>query len=752
QSPSPAGDVQFKPLKPSLLSTLGQGALTLDNFPKQSNGNSEQTTLTNNNGVKSNGLINNSSSVVLANSQPMVSSHSLRSNIPFVKPDNTNAANSSTVARRTFSPTAPMRDGTSSPPLEKFGSSNGLSKLNSNADSSSFEDDADLVNGMASNNNYRRKLRLSIKRNSFGDGPGGTNGKTQALSRYSSNVDEDSMSAATKKRADKLAESLGIKVCSEKRQESFHQLFPQLKPTEILIEDFTCAFRKEILIQGKLYVSEYNLSFHSNIIGLVTHFSIPLNKVLSIKKKKTVGIPNAIELSTLHDKYTFATLINRDSAYELLRKVLTNALKGINTVNLNVDDSDMGSEDPLTDESEDSDGEDEADQQSSVAQSHALQKTTTNGNASDSESESSVSDPENMIKDDLEEGGGSGTVEKGEDGTYYGLYTPGPMTHAPTSNDYDNDSSDTKIIDEVVNAPLGAVYSLLFGDDVKFLQNLIKVQKNFDISDIPKFDPATKKRVYTYTKPLNSPVGPKQTRCNVTETIEAQDFNKCCFVIQSTETPDVPSGNVFRVRTKMYFSWAANNATKVFIVTTVVWSGKSWIKGPVEKGTISGQKESLGILVSELKKKIQAALASGGSGKTSKTTKKVKRRRETRELVEHVPELAAPAVEQSPKPNSIWESIVDQMDLRTIITVVLLFIVLWDKIRGPSLKSLQEQIFSSTSKLSSEVDLWDWINSRSGYDSEDSNRHDIRNSALQEQELREVIRVSEQRIQGLKDA
>lgn len=37
--------------------------------------------------------------------------------------------------------------------------------------------------------------------------------------------------------------------------------------------DFGCALQKEILVQGRLYVSEHHLCFYANIFGWVTHVS-----------------------------------------------------------------------------------------------------------------------------------------------------------------------------------------------------------------------------------------------------------------------------------------------------------------------------------------------------------------------------------------------------------------------------------------------------------------------------------------------
>lgn len=38
--------------------------------------------------------------------------------------------------------------------------------------------------------------------------------------------------------------------------------------------DYGCALQREILIQGRLYISEHHLSFNANIFGWVTTVSL----------------------------------------------------------------------------------------------------------------------------------------------------------------------------------------------------------------------------------------------------------------------------------------------------------------------------------------------------------------------------------------------------------------------------------------------------------------------------------------------
>ena len=67
----------------------------------------------------------------------------------------------------------------------------------------------------------------------------------------------------------------GFAVASNKRNAEFHELFPDVPEDDYLIEDYGCALQKEILHQGRLYISENHMCFHANIFGWVTNVCPP---------------------------------------------------------------------------------------------------------------------------------------------------------------------------------------------------------------------------------------------------------------------------------------------------------------------------------------------------------------------------------------------------------------------------------------------------------------------------------------------
>jgi len=82
-------------------------------------------------------------------------------------------------------------------------------------------------------------------------------------------------------------------VANHKRNADFHELFRAIPEGDYLIEgtsargyrpyiiaycypDYGCALQREILVQGRIYISENHICFHTNIFGWVTDVSTHL--------------------------------------------------------------------------------------------------------------------------------------------------------------------------------------------------------------------------------------------------------------------------------------------------------------------------------------------------------------------------------------------------------------------------------------------------------------------------------------------
>lgn len=390
----------------------------------------------------------------------------------------------------------------------------------------------------------------------------------------------------------------GFAVASNKRNKDFHQLFRSVPEDDYLIEDYSAALQRDILLHGRLYVSEGHICFSSNILGWVTNLVISFDEVVSVEKKSTAVIfPNAIVISTLNARNTFASFVARDSTYELLIAIwkiehpnLKSSLNGVTLDNAGTGDktevadpegsmggTESGSDDEVYDEDDDDDDGSfmDAGGPPSVAGSDIGPDPTISRKAST-----------------LALGGAAqtnGAVPKGLEnadtattGAAVSSDFPGATTHEPTQ--CSDEHYDRPITDVTIPAPLGKVYALIFGPASNaFMRKwLVEDQKSRELNmpdDKVGLDNDHKTMVLDYIKPISAPVGPKQTKCITTSTLLAFDLEKAVTVDCSTQTPDVPSGNVFTTKTRYCLTWGPGNSTRLVANCTIEWTGKSWLKG-----------------------------------------------------------------------------------------------------------------------------------------------------------------------------
>jgi hypothetical protein len=85
-------------------------------------------------------------------------------------------------------------------------------------------------------------------------------------------------------------------------------------------------------------------------------------------------------------------------------------------------------------------------------------------------------------------------------------------------------------------------------------------------------------RESTYIKYLGSTIGPKTTKCYLKEEILHLDLNDYITQLTVTQTPDVPSGGSFNVKTKTCISYAAQGKVRVLVTVFVEFTKSSWLK------------------------------------------------------------------------------------------------------------------------------------------------------------------------------
>ncbi|XP_006814226.1 protein Aster-B-like, partial [Saccoglossus kowalevskii] len=110
--------------------------------------------------------------------------------------------------------------------------------------------------------------------------------------------------------------------------EDFRKIFGKHIPdTERLVVDYSCALQKDILVHGRLYLTQNWLCFYANIFRWETLITVKCKDVTAITKERTARvIPNAIQLCTHTEKYFFTSFASRDKTFMILFRLWQNAL------------------------------------------------------------------------------------------------------------------------------------------------------------------------------------------------------------------------------------------------------------------------------------------------------------------------------------------------------------------------------------------------------------------------------------------
>ncbi|KAL5499937.1 hypothetical protein EMCRGX_G011411 [Ephydatia muelleri] len=156
-------------------------------------------------------------------------------------------------------------------------------------------------------------------------------------STYRSERTDTSTSDTGDRRADMLDTSPPSKTrfsftqmfISSHKQKNYdvHKLFSVVPESEKLIDDYSCALQRDILIHGRMYVTQSWVCFYANIFSWETLLTIPVQTIFNITKEKTaLLIPNAIQIhATNQEKYGFSSLMNRDVTFAVIKMVWDNS-------------------------------------------------------------------------------------------------------------------------------------------------------------------------------------------------------------------------------------------------------------------------------------------------------------------------------------------------------------------------------------------------------------------------------------------
>uniref|UniRef100_A0A4X2JU61 GRAM domain containing 1B n=1 Tax=Vombatus ursinus TaxID=29139 RepID=A0A4X2JU61_VOMUR len=453
----------------------------------------------------------------------------------------------------------------------------------------------------------------------------------------------------------------------KQRNEDFRKLFKQLPDTERLIVDYSCALQRDILLQGRLYLSENWICFYSNIFRWETLLTVRLKDICSMTKEKTARlIPNAIQVCTDTEKHFFTSFGARDRTYMMMFRLWQNALlekplcpKELwhfvhqcygNELGLTSDDEDyvppdddfntMGyCEELPVEENEVNDSSSKSSIETKPDASPQLpKKSITNSTlTSTGSSEAPVSFDGLPLEEEVVEGDGPLEKELTIDniiGEKIEILAP---VNSPSLDFNDNediptelsDSSDThdegevqafyedlsgrQYVNEVFNFSVDKLYDLLFTDS-PFQRDFMEQRRFSDIIFHPwkKEDNGNQSRVILYTITLTNPLAPKTATVTETQTMYKACQESECYVIDAEVlTHDVPYHDYFYTINRYTLTRVARNKSRLRVSTELRYRKQPWglVKTFIEKNFWSGLEDYFRHLESELTKTESTYLA-----------------------------------------------------------------------------------------------------------------------------------------------
>lgn len=111
---------------------------------------------------------------------------------------------------------------------------------------------------------------------------------------------------------------MSSKVPSRMNSQQVVRMLFSLPDEEDVLDDFSCALRKKVLIHGRLFCTDNFLCFYANILGFKTKQVIPFREVIAIKRHKGT-ITNSIEIACANKKSFFlGSFTRRNEAFQFI--------------------------------------------------------------------------------------------------------------------------------------------------------------------------------------------------------------------------------------------------------------------------------------------------------------------------------------------------------------------------------------------------------------------------------------------------
>ncbi|XP_056869538.1 protein Aster-C isoform X3 [Takifugu flavidus] len=461
------------------------------------------------------------------------------------------------------------------------------------------------------------------------------------------------------------------------RLDEFKKLFKDLPETERLIGDYPCALQRDILLQGRLYLSESWLCFYSQVFR-GTKITLAFKDVVNITREKTARwIPNAVQVCTAEEKFFFTSFPARNRTYQDVFRMWQNNLVNKRLTCLefwHMIRQHYGHELGLNHE----------EMESLQTPTESSMQTSPSTRTSADEVLRRLEHPSYLRLSGLEHSPVDSSTPQGEDlpsplsshnspsmqDDYHNVPTQPvlerlgldpPSKHSSLSLDLNanedvseqsgsesiedldegvglSDVQGRLYVNKMFHISANKMFELLFTDST-FMRRFMDIRKIFNIGSTAwqKDSSGNTKRNLTYTVTINNPLVGKFSAATENQTLYKESRDGHYYLVDTeVYTHDVPYHDYFYVHNRYYIIRSSKRRCRLRVYTNVKYKKQPWglVKSFITKNSWGSIEENFRQLEAELLEE-EAAMSQGG-GEPGKSGLRRRRRTYSRTLPEHL--------------------------------------------------------------------------------------------------------------------
>lgn len=418
------------------------------------------------------------------------------------------------------------------------------------------------------------------------------------LSDPSKSLDEAASSTSAKKSEKKKKGtpwySAMFSPTYKSRSEDFRKFFKDLPNDERLIVDYSCALQRDILVHGRMYITQNWICFYANIFRWETVLTITAKEISAVTKEKTARvIPNAIQITTNKDKYFFTSFGARDKTYLMLFRIWQNALL----------------DQPMTSP--------EMWQWVHMSYGEELGLTSSDDdyvrpyNGLEEQDEEEEEECEDKIEKEVIEDVALIPPAKEEDSLIADMYHKAidkeEDEEVPTDVSDETEESEGEITCTSLHQHVGKVshndvypvsvdkmFQMIF-TDTAFMTSVHEARRSYDIN-LPAWqeEEGQRMRMVRYKISLNYSIGPKSSQTSEKQTCLKESKPGSLYVIDcECNMNGIPYGDTFMVVNRYCLTRVLKNRSRLKVTTEIRYKKSVWgiVKNMIEKNGYEGVKD-----------------------------------------------------------------------------------------------------------------------------------------------------------------